>query len=151
MIEIHPAAVTTDLLLSPGGLPLIICAALPRLQKKLEAAGYQTVHINIELSKRLLSFAPDERPARVEGELRKILNGPDPMFLTDFEMLFDPRYEIDILKIFCERARFAAIAVRWPGRSTSDKLTYAGPEAPDHHEYDCSKYQIRLVKQEERR
>ena len=38
------------------------------------------------------------------------------------------------------------IAVRWPGGNTSTKLTYATPEDPDYHEYDCEKYPIRIVR-----
>lgn len=146
MLEIQPVSVTADLLSAPGGMPLIICSASPRLQKRVDAAGYKTIRVNVPLSKALLSFPKEDRPRHVEEELQKILDGSEPILLTDFEMLFDPHYEIDILKIFCERARAVNLAVRWPGGYTPSKLTYAAPEDLDYHEYNCLKYQIRVVR-----
>ena len=50
-----------------------------------------------------------------------------PVLITDFEMLFDPRYEIDVIKLFCDKARITNVAVKWPGKYTNSKLTYAEP------------------------
>ena len=146
MLDIRPVSVTEDLLRSPGGLPLILCASSSRLQRKLESVGFKKLSINPLLSKALLGFPADERPDHVEEELRKILSVSSPVLIEDFEMLFDPRYQIDVLKLFCERARFVSIAVRWPGDSTPTKLTYASPEDPDYQEFNCDKYQIRVVR-----
>ena len=146
MLDIRPVSVTEDLLRSPGGLPLILCSSSSRLQRKLESTGYKKLSINPLLSKALLGFPADERPDHVEEELRKVLNVSSPVLIEDFEMLFDPRYQIDVLKLFCEKARFVPIAVRWPGDSTPTKLTYASPEDPDYQEFNCDKYQIRVVR-----
>ena len=146
MLEIQPVSVTADLLSAPGGMPLIICSASPHLQKRVDTAGYKTIRINAPLSKALLSFSNEERPRHIEEELQKILSDSEPILLTDFEMLFDPHYEIDILKIFCERARTVNLAVRWPGEYIPSKLTYATPGDLYYHEYNRVKYQIRVVR-----
>lgn len=146
MLDIRPVSVTEDLLRSPGGLPLILCSSSSRLQRKLESAGYIRLSVNLLLSKALLGFPADDRPGHVEEELREILSVSSPVLIEDFEMLFDPRYQIDVLKLFCERARFVSLAVRWPGDSTPTKLTYASPGDPDYHEFNCDKYQIRVVR-----
>ena len=81
----------------------------------------------------------------VERCFKNLFTGKDNIYIKDFEMLFDPRYEIDVLKLFCDKARITNVAVKWPGKYINGKLTYADPGAPDYHEYDCNAYQIRIV------
>lgn len=146
MDTLKPSALTTELLnTGQSGVPLVICSEAPRVRKRIESAGYQEVKINKELSKRLLDIPKEDRPKRVEKTLKGMLNYHVPIFVTDFEMLFDPRYEIDALRFFCEKARIINVAIKWPGQFTDGKLTYATPEDPDYHEFDCNAYQIRIV------
>ena len=146
MLLMKPSAVTSDFLnTGQGSMPLIICKDAPRIWKKLDEAGYREVQVNAALSKKLLEYGREDRPKYVDEVLKSVLNERVPMLVTRFEMLFDPRYEIDVLKFFCEKARFAPIAVKWPGAYSAGKLTYADPEYPDYHEFDCNAYQIRIV------
>ena len=143
---LKPASLTTDLLTTgQSGVPFVICTDAPRVRKRIESAGYQEVQINKELSKRLLDISKEDRPKHLEKALKGMLNYHVPIYVTGFEMLFDPRYEIDILKFFCEKARIINVALKWPGQFVDGKLTYAQPEDPDYHEFDCNAYQIRIV------
>ena len=143
---LKPSALTAEFLnTGQSGLPLIICTDVPRVKKRIESAGYQKVQINQELSKRLLEQPKEERPKLVEKTLKCMLNDHVPIYVTNFEMLFDPRYEIDVLKFFCEKARIINVAVKWPGQFNNGKLIYASPEDPDYHEYNCNAYQLRIV------
>ena len=143
---LKPSTLTLEFLnTGQSGIPLIICSDAPRVRKRIENAGYQEVQINKELSKRLLDIPKEDRPKRVEKTLKGILNYHVPIFVTDFEMLFDPRYEIDVIRFFCEKARIINVAIKWPGQFADSKLTYASPGDPDYHEYDCNAYQIRIV------
>ncbi len=143
---IKPSAVTSELLSnSQSNKPLIICTDAPRVQKKILEAGYQDVRINAALAKALLEYEQADRPKCVEKELKKLLDYHISIFIINFEMLFDPRYEIDVLKVFCEKARNIGVAVKWPGKYNDGKLTYMQPEDPDYHEFDCNSYQIRIV------
>ena len=146
MMIIRQSDVTGETLRSSCGMPLILCSIPPRIQRMLDDANYQTISINTPLSKALLQYPTEERSARLEKELQIILNADGPLLLIDFEMLFDPRHKIDVLKLFCERARIIDLAILWPGYCSSKKLCYAAPEDPDYHEYDCDKYQIRIVR-----
>lgn len=127
------------------GVPLIICTDAPRVYKKVLDAGYQTIRVNVALSKQLLAFNQDDRPIVVEGLLSNMLNSIGPIYITDFEMLFDPRYAFDVIKLFCEKARIVSIAVKWPGIFTGSHLLYSEPGDADYHKYDCNNYQIRIV------
>ena len=146
MDVLKPSALTLEVLnAGQSGVPLIICTDVPRVRKRIDSAGYQEVQINMELSKRLLNIPRDDRPKLVEKTLKSMFNYHVPIFVTNFEMLFDPRYEIDILRFFCEKARIINVAIKWPGKLIDGKLTYANPEDPDYHEFDCNAYQIRIV------
>ena len=146
MVILKPSALTAELLTTgQSGMPLVICTDVPRAQKRIQDAGYQEVQINKELSKRLLEIPKDDRPKLVENTLKSMLNYHVPIYVTGFEMLFDPRYEIDVLRFFCEKARIINVAIKWPGGFSNGKLTYASPEESDYHEYDCNAYQIRIV------
>ena len=127
------------------GIPLIICTDSSRVYKRLESAKYKEFQLNTQVSKALLDYSQGERPTKVEAVFKKTLNTDSPILITDFEMLFDPRYEIDVIKLFCDKARITNVAVKWPGKYINGKLTYAEPEDPDYHEYDCNAYQIRIV------
>lgn len=128
-----------------NGIPLIVCSDSGRIIKKVEEADYQIISVNVGLSKALLSFHPEERPIRVEECFKALLDDLKMPFIKDFEMLFDPRYEIDVIKLFCDKARITNVVVKWPGKFINGKLTYAEPGDPDYHEYDCNAYQIRIV------
>ena len=120
---LKPSALTSEILNTwQSGVPLVICTDVPRVRKRIDSAGYQEVKINKELSKRLLDIPKDDRPKRVEKTLKGMLNYHVPIFVMDFEMLFDPRYEIDVLRFFCEKARIINVAIRWPGQFTDGKL-----------------------------
>ena len=146
MDMLKPSALTVEFLnTGQSGVPLIICTDAPRVKKRIDSAGYQEVRINRELSLRLLNHLKEERPKLVEKTLKSMLNGHVPIYVTNFEMLFDPRYDIDALKFFCEKARKINVAVKWPGQFNNGKLTYASPNEPDYHEYNCNAYQLRIV------
>lgn len=143
---LKPSALNSDMLNSnQNGVPLIICTDAPRVKRVIDNAGYRELKVNEKLARSLLEHPKDERPSLVEKMLKSIINNNDSIFVTDFEMLFDPRYEIDALRFFCEKARMVNIAVKWPGQFASGKLTYASPEDLDYHEFDCNAYQIRIV------
>ena len=125
---------------------LVLCSDTSRVRRLLENAGYQDVKINQALSKRLLDYPKAERPKLVEKTLNTILKDYERMLVSSFEMLFDPRYEIDVIKFFCEKARKCKVALKWPGQLIDSKLIYANPEDPDYHEYNCNAYQLRIVK-----
>jgi hypothetical protein len=52
------------------------------------------------------------RPQFVADEVMKIVSSiQGPIFLTDYEMLFDPRYSIDVIRFFYELSRRAKIVI----------------------------------------
>ena len=146
MIEIKPSQVTEEVLRSSDRMPLIVCADAPRVIRKVLDAGYEMISVNMHLAKALMDYPQEERRLRAEEEFKAILAGKEAVFLENYEMLFDPRYQIDVIKCFCDRARHLKLATKWPGICSGNDLTYAEPDAPDYYCCDCSKLQIRIVR-----
>ena len=89
---LKPSALNSAMLTNvQSGTPLIVCTDAPRVERVLNNTGYQDVQINQELANRLLFYAKDERPSHVEEALKDILNYHVPIYISAFEMLFDPR------------------------------------------------------------
>ena len=128
-----------------NSIPIIICTDKQRVKKAIMDAGYQGISINALLAKELLKYEQEDRAKKVEIILKRIVAPYDTVFIKDFEMLFDPRYKIDIIKLFCDLARHHKVIVMWPGQYQNEKLTYADTEDLDYHEYNCNFYQMQIV------
>jgi hypothetical protein len=127
MDTLKPSALTTELLSTgQSGVPLVICSEAPRVRKRIESAGYQEVKINKELSKRLLDI-PKEIVQNVWKSTKSMLNYHVPIFVTDFEMLFDPRYEIEYYVLLRKGANNKC-GYKMARQFTDGKLTYATPK-----------------------
>ncbi len=68
-----------------------------------------------------------------------------PIILKDFEMLFDPRYNIDVLRLITEVSRKRKIIAIWPGVLDKDNLVYADAESPDYQVFNINNYDIICV------
>jgi hypothetical protein len=69
----------------------------------------------------------------------------EPVYLTDYEMLFDPRYEIDVLRLFVELARRNKLIVKWCGQASEKTISYAEPGYSDYKQYKISDYDVAIV------
>ena len=127
------------------GIPLIICTDSERVYKRLESANYKVFQLNEPISKALLDYSPDERPTRVEAVFKKTLNTDSPILIKNFEMLFDPNYHLDVLKVFCELARQFRIAIIWCGTFHDNVLEFAEPDYSDYHSYHVDQYTVYCI------
>ena len=131
----------------PFGLPMMLCAPVPRLIKRLHEAGYRALSLNEKLSYALIKYPPDKRASRVLSELDGIIavGGPS-ILLKDYEMLFDPRYRLDVLKVICDLSKRVRNAALWPGQCAEGFLEYAQIGYPDHQRYEIEKYTVLCIK-----
>ncbi len=108
--------------------------------------GYTILSINEILSNRLLSYNQDKRYLYVSDELNSIIDSIEgPLMITDFEIMFDPQYQIDVLKAFIMINRKREIIVLWPGRCEKNKLKFAEPGYEDYQSYDIGDYDITCI------
>lgn len=68
-----------------------------------------------------------------------------PTLLEEYEILFDPRYDVDAIKVFTELARRQKVVVKWCGRLNGNSLEYATPDDKDYHSFRIQDYDIICV------
>ena len=87
-----------------------------------------------------------KRNLYIIDEFNKIIDSAfEPILIKDFEILFDPGFQVDVLKLFIMTNRKKKIAVLWPGKCRYGKLTFAEPGYPDYKVYKIKDYDISCV------
>lgn len=96
----------------------------------------RVMNLNLELSRRLLDVPAEQRPLRFARILDELL-GPDasPAFLDRIEMIFDPAFQQDPVRLLRHLSRTRPLVVAWSGRVEGAILTYAEPGHPEYRRY----------------
>ena len=106
----------------------------------------EAVSINIELAKLLANVKPDRRAIRMERCFQKVLSTlPDDPLIKDFDVMFNPAYEIDVLQILISLRRSRKFSVIWPGSFGDGKLVYAEEGYQDYKLFDINNYDVACV------
>jgi len=87
----------------------------------------------------------NEIRTEIAEKIRNVLPQRDSVFLTDYEMLFDPRYELDVLRLFVDISRHNKLIVKWYGNVEKEALTYAEQGFADYKRYLINDYNIVVV------
>lgn len=145
---ISPVEITTDMLVhKPNGIPIVLCSPVPRILKRLNEAGYIALSFNMGISAALLRYPVNDRPSKVLEATQSLLERTEKnILIKDFEMLFDPRYKLDVLKVFSEASKTKNIALIWCGLHSEDRLCYSEPQYSDYHSYEIERYTLICVK-----
>ena len=132
--------------IAKSNVPTIICNLSKRYLNSIFEISDETISLNLILAQNLLKFNADERTEMVHQEALNLLTqSVTPLLLKDFEMLFDPRYNIDVLRLITEVSRKRKIIAIWPGVLDKDNLVYADAESPDYQVFNINNYDIICV------
>jgi len=106
------------------------------------------LNLGIKLSELLLEESPDKRKYSISNHIKSILsNIKRQCVLVDrIELLFNPEYDLDIVKLFARVARNKKIIVVWPGTIASDEMVYSEPQYDDYRKYSVSERDITILK-----
>lgn len=119
--------------------PIIYCRYLTEPDMEVRS-------INIDLAKELEILRPKRRTMQLEACFNRVLDGlPDNVVIKDFDVMFNPAYKVDVLKILvtvCKRKPFSVI---WPGRYEDGKLFYAEEGYPDYKVFNINNYDVTCV------
>ena len=111
-----------------------------------KALEEQAVPINVEMAKKLSAVKPNRRTMRMEQCFQQVLSGlPDNVVIRDFDVMFNPDYAVDVLKIMSSAAKVKAFRVIWPGRCEDGRLIYAEEGYRDYKVFEISKYDVTIV------
>lgn len=118
---------------------LVYCKAL---QKTLSAA----TSINRLLAEELLKYKPSQRTMQLEKCFNRILDDvSDGTVIKDIDVMFNPEYKVDVLKILIAANKRKPFSLIWPGRYEDGKLIYSEEGYPDYRIYEISNYDIMCV------
>ena len=126
--------------------PVILCINRPDFERAIVESGYKTISLNLPLARSIAELEQKEISSALVDAVCGILPQNEPVYLTDYEMLFDPRYEIDILRFFVELARQNKLIVKWCGTMDGDTLVYAEQGYEDYRRYKASDYEAVIIK-----
>ena len=106
----------------------------------LRLAAEQThgrlINVNLELSRQLLDLTTEQRALRFARVLHEVL-GPDrsPAFLHRIEMIFDPAFQQDPLRLLRQLSRTRTVVAAWSGTVEGAFLTYAEAGHPEYQRH----------------
>jgi septum formation topological specificity factor MinE len=126
-------------------LPILLCDPKSFNEDEILGSGYQRYSLNLPLAEELVKKSDADRVASVRETVLALIPRHSPVYLTDYEMLFDSRYSLDVLKLFIEISRRQKLAVRWCGKLTGKTLFYSEPDHPDYKRYSVADYDITCI------
>lgn len=148
MIEIKSKDLTKEYLSRHSlGNPILLCTADPRIRRVLEDASYQHLNLNLALSRILSEDVGKVKGTNISLLVRQIVEDvAGPVLLENFEMLFDPRYQLDVIRLFVELSRKKRLAVECSDYITGKRFKYSEPQNDDYQVYDLARYTVFCVK-----
>lgn len=98
------------------------------------------------LAEALLACKPNRRSMKLEQIFNNVLDTlPDGVVIKDIDVLFNPDYKVDVLKILMASRKRKRYSVIWPGRCEDGKLIYSEEGFPDYKTYNIENYDITCV------
>ena len=108
--------------------------------------GLETFKLDKELAEQLIQTRPKRRSMRLEAYFNKLLAElPDDCVIQDFDVMFHPDYQVDVLRIMIEARKHKRFKVVWPGNVQNGKLTYSQEHYPDYKVYDIANYDVTCI------
>ena len=104
------------------------------------------ISVNVALAKKLLGTKPNRRTMRLEQCFAEVVNPlPDDSVVKDFDVMFNPDYEVNILHILISLAKNKKYRVIWPGKCDGKRLIYAEEGYRDYKVYEIEQYDVTCV------
>jgi hypothetical protein len=104
------------------------------------------VSINKMLAEELIKVRKNRRTMQLERCLSQVISKlPDGAVIKDLDVLFNPEYQVDVLKMLVTVCKQKTFSVIWPGRMDGEKLFYAEEGFPDYKSYNISDYDITCI------
>ncbi len=103
--------------------------------------------ISKEMADELMACKPERRSMKLEQIFNNVLDRyPDGVTIKDIDVMFNPDYKVDVLKILIAARKRKRYSVIWPGRLEDGKLIYGEEGYPDYKVYKIADYDITCVR-----
>lgn len=102
--------------------------------------------VSKELAEELLACKENRRSMKLEQIFNKVLDQySDGVIIKDIDVMFNPDYKVDVLKILIAARKRKKYSVIWPGRFENGKLFYSDEGYADYKVYNLADYDITCV------
>lgn len=104
------------------------------------------VSINKRLAEELRKLKPARRTMQLEKCFNKILDSlPDKVVIKDIDVMFNPAYRVDVIRILVEANKRHPFSLVWSGRYDDNRLLYGEEDLADYKAFEISDYDIVCV------
>lgn len=119
--------------------PIIFCYSDKELEKN-------SIALNVGIAEKLISVKPKRRSFLLPQIFDTIISGlPKNSTIKDFDVLFNPDYQIDVLQLLIAACKKREFKIIWSGTYSDEKLIYAEPDCADFKTYDLEKYDVTCI------
>ena len=104
------------------------------------------ISMNKRLASELIKVKPTRRTMQLEKCFVKVLDSlPEQSIIKDIDVLFNPAYKVDVMKLLSSVYKQKQFSLVWPGNYADGKLTYSEEGYPDYRIYEIKDYDIMCV------
>lgn len=104
------------------------------------------VSVNTAIAQELLGIREKSRTMKLEQCFSNVLASlPENVIIKDLDVLFNPSYKIDILKMLVNVYKHKHFSIVWNGSVCDEKLIYGEEGFLDYKSYDINDYDIVCV------
>lgn len=119
--------------------PIIYCF-------NLNESGIEIKSVNIELAQELALLHPRRRALQLKVCFDHVLDRlPFNVVIKDFDVMFNPAYEADVLEILVTACKQKPFSVIWPGHYKDGKLIYAEEGYSDYRAFNINNYDVTCI------
>lgn len=124
--------------------PIIYCCPYGNVES-------EAISINMLLAKKLVKLRPTRRTMRLEQCFSQVLDTlPDGVTIKDFDVMFNPEYQVDLLKIMVMTCKIKPFSIVWPGKCEDGLLFYAEEGYPDYKVFSIEDYDVTCIVEEDK-
>ena len=104
------------------------------------------VPLNHALAEKLSALKPKRRTMRLAACFEEILRTlPDNAVIKDFDVMFNPDYKVDVLRIMVDACKRKPFSIIWPGKCEDGRLFYAEDGYPDFKTFSVEEYDVTCI------
>lgn len=104
------------------------------------------ISLSKRLAEKLVKIKPSRRTIQLEKCLLSVLEDiPDNSTIKDIDVLFNPEYKIDVLRLLIDANKKHPFKVLWAGNYEDGRLIYSEEGLADYKTYEINDYDIVCV------
>ena len=114
--------------------------------KAISEIASQATAVNKSIAAELVDLKPSRRTMQLEKSFVKVLELlPEQPVIKDIDVLFNPAYKVDVMKMLVSAYKQKKFSLVWPGTFSDGKLIYSEEGYPDYRVYEIKDYDIMYV------